>query len=459
MAVFPDSETPVVEVPPDEDTDRLLCPEQDQPRGGGEDKPVSPNLNSPLTPYEAWKDYLVALPSFVRGYVGSGLVALPYVFYEAGILWGLILTVLCCFSNHYLMKLIALTCDDCQVSKNGWGNMCGVVGGWKLQLAAEVSLLVSQLGTCIGETMFALKFLNYAFCGLSVESICDHNFKQIIMILIVIVPLTAVTNMRYLSLPNELADFTTLGFISVTIYLGYSQLGSFSAFFENFQQGILTFKIGGTIFFCGTLLYAIGGVGAILDVRNSMKSTQVFYSVLRSGFIVVGVTFGFFGAFNALVSLEETNEIYLYNLPITKLSLISQIVFLFTITMTYITNQFPVMTIVESWMDPKDRYFHADKTHGGFKVKFTRFFVRYLILAGIISVASFVPSFNMFLSFVGSYNFAVMNGLLPVITYNIRFTGRMTKFTKYLNISLLIMCLILGGVGMVQSIQEMLAGA
>jgi hypothetical protein len=276
------------------------------------------------------------------------------------------------------------------------------------------------------------------------------------MILVVIIPLTAVTNMRYLSAPNDLADFATLGFISVTIYLGVHELGSFGVFWDHFTENFFSFKPGGTILFFGTLVYAIGGVGAILDVRNSMKNAQQFYPVLRSGFIIVGSTFAFFGVFNGLVSLGATQDISLYNLPVTKLSLTSQIVFLFTITMTYITNQFPIITILESWIDPKDKHFHADKTHGGIRMVLLRYLVRYLLVTCVISVAYFLPSFNLFLSFVGSYNFAVMNGLLPVITYNMRFEGRMSSFTKYLNITLLIMCLIFGGIGMVQSVIEML---
>ena len=404
-------------------------------------------------------DYLTALPSFVRGYLGSGLLALPYVFYQAGIFWGIILTAVCCTANHYLMKLIALTCDDCGVSRNAWGNMCKAVGGKKFKLVAEVSLLFSQFGTCIGESMFALKFLNYTFCALSINAVCNQYYQHVLMILIVIIPLTAVTNMRNLSLPNEIADFATLAFIIVTVGLGISQLGSLGALFGNFGQAFFSVKFDGTILFCSTLLYAIGGVGAILDVRNSMNNKQVFYSVLRGGFIVIGLNFGFFGAFNSLVSLDNTQEIYLYNLPATKISLTVQIVYLFTTTMTYITNQFPVMTILESWIDPDNNYFHADKTDGGTKMKAIRYSTRYLLVAVIITIAYVVPSFTLFLSFVGSYNFAVMNGLIPVLAYNTRFKGRISKSTLIVNCTLLSICVALGGLGMYESISKMITAS
>ena len=403
------------------------------------------------------KDYHMALPTFVRGYVGSGLLALPFVFYQAGIVWGIILTITCCLSNHYLMKLVALTCDDCGVSRDAWGNMCKAVGGRRLKIIGEVSLLVSQLGTCIGETMFALKFLNYAFCALSIDSMCDQGYKHVILYLAVIIPLTAVTNMRHLSWPNEIADFATVAFITVTVLLGISQLGSLGSFFTNLEGNFFTVNLGQTALFCGTLLYAIGGVGAILDVRNSMNNKQVFYRVLRNGFLVIGLHFGFFGAFNSLVSLDKTQEIYLYNLPVSTISLSSQIVYLFTITMTYITNQFPIITILENWADPDDHYFHDDRTEGGMKMQAIRYSMRYGLLVVVIAIACLLPSFNLLLSLVGSYNFMVMNGLIPVLTYNSHFKGRISTRTMIINVGLLLFCVIFGGFGMIQSVYKMFA--
>lgn len=405
---------------------------------------------------ELKKDYPHALPSFLRGYIGSALLAMPYSFSRVGILWGIILALVCCVSNHYVMKLIVLVCDDCSVSRNAWGKMCKKVSGWQLKLVADVSLLISQVGMCIGETIFALRFLNYAFCKLSITSLCDSHFSHVGMILVFIIPLTAVTNMKHLKIPNEIADYLNILFMMFSILVGFVKFESFGDFATHFDQSFFKVNFADSLFFCGTLLYSVGGVGAILDVRASMTHKSHFYTVLRDGILIVGVNYVLFGAFNYLVSLDETKEIYFYNLPLTRISLLLQILYLFTIPMTYITNQFPILTIVEHWMDPREVHFQADTTEGDPIMKLKRYFVRYLIVAVTITVAYLTPSFELFLSLVGSFNFAVMNGLIPVIAYNIRFKGRVPSWKLGLNLVIMVVTVIVGFFGIVQSINDMM---
>lgn len=302
-------------------------------------------------------DYNNAMPSFLRGYIGSCLLAMPYNFHLVGICWGLILTLLCCLSNQYVMNLIVKTCDDCSIVHNAWGKMCKKVGGAKLQYLAEIALLISQVGMCIGEAIFVLKFLNYVFCQLSFEAVCDSYLPQVAMILLFIIPLTAVTNMYYLSIPNKIADYITMIFTVFVVLMGAGHIGSFEKGWIHLKETFFTFNFEFSLIFCGTLLYSVGGVGAILDVRASMKEKQQFHRVLRNGMVIVGVTYAFFGSFGFLAHTADTKEIYLFNLPLTKPSLIIQALFLFTIPMTYITNQFPIISIIESWIDPNKNYF------------------------------------------------------------------------------------------------------
>jgi amino acid permease len=241
-----------------------------------------------------------------------------------------------------------------------------------------------------------------------------------------------------------------------SIIVGFLKFQSFGDFSGHFQESFFKMRIEDSLLFCGTLLYSVGGVGAILDVRASMLHKSNFYNVLRDGILIVGVNYTFFGAFNYLVSLEETKEIYFYNLPLTRISLSLQIMYLFTIPMTYITNQFPILTIVEHWMDPREVYLHADSTEGGPFRKFLRYFVRYLIVVLTITIAYFMPSFDLFLSLVGSFNFAVMNGLIPVIAYNIRFKGRVSEWKMLLNIVILVIAVIVGFSGIAKSVNDML---
>lgn len=401
-------------------------------------------------------DYSNALPSFLRGYIGSALLAMPYNFQLVGIGWGIVLTILCVLSNQYVMKLIVLVCDDCKISRSAWGKMCYRVSGWKFKLFAELALLVSQVGMCIGESIFALRFLNYVFCQLAVDSLCDAYFAHVGMILIVIIPLTAITNMYFLSIPNEVASYVTIGFIMFVVGVGLGELSSFSDAWHHLADTFFVAHFDSSLLFCGTLLYAVGGVGAILDVRASMSDKRQFHRVLRNGMIIVGGIHAFFGSFAFMVNRGDTKEIYLYNLPLTTTSLVIQALFLFTIPMTYATNQYPIMSTVEYWVDPKRQYFFPNRTEGGLKMLALRYSMRYAIVAIIVTIAMVAPSFNLFLSFIGSFNFAVMNGLIPVIAFSIRFRGRMPTWRKVCNVLMLVVAVVVGIVGMVQSLQDMI---
>ena len=401
-------------------------------------------------------NYTDSLPSFIRGYIGSALLAMPFAFYLVGISWGLVLTVLCCISNHYVMQLIVDVCDDLNIARNAWARMCYRVSGTKLKLVAELALLLSQLGMCIGETIFALRFLNYIFCKLEITSLCEAHSVHVLMILVIIVPLTAVTNMYFLSIPNEIAEYLVISFMTFTIIIGFGQFNDFSHFWTNAKRAFLDVHFDKSLLFCGTLLYTIGGVGAILDVRSSMANKAHFHKVLRDGMIVVGTVHAVFGVFGYTVQLEETREIYLYNLPLSTVSLVFQALYLLTIPMTYIVNQLPLLNIIESWVDPAGTLYLPNGTNGGKALKVSRYMVRYLIVGLIVSIATLAPSFDLFLSFVGSFNFAIMNGAIPVLAYTIQFKGRSSTRQKLLNGLMLTVALVVGVTGMVQTIQGMM---
>ncbi|XP_014243779.1 proton-coupled amino acid transporter-like protein CG1139 isoform X4 [Cimex lectularius] len=264
----------------------------------------------------------------IKGCLGTGILAMPDAFKNAGLLMGTIGTILmgfiCTYGIHVLIRCQYILCQRMEIPLLTFPQAMKIAleqGPLCLRwLAPVASLLVDFF---IVMYQFGICCVYIVFVSNSIKELSDHYWIKIdVRIIMVVVTLpfiliTFIKNLKVLSPVSTLANVITfLGLGFIIYYIFWPDLPKINSvpLFGNPKNLALFF---------GTILFSLEAIGMVVALENNMETPEAFlgyFGVLNQGMGTVTflyLLFGFIGyikygsAIKGSISLNLPHNDYL----------------------------------------------------------------------------------------------------------------------------------------------------
>ncbi|CAB3220810.1 unnamed protein product [Arctia plantaginis] len=356
-----------------------------------------------------------ALAHLLKASLGSGVLAMPHAFKNAGLVVGsvgtLFIGLICCHVIHVLVKTSQQLCVELKRPALGYADTCDLVfqHGPKpirkfapfVRELADWALALTHAGACCVYTVViaeSFRQVSIAYDGpaWSVTIYCA-------LTLIVLIPLTQISKLKYLVPFSALANVVWLVSISISLYYCLKDQPAIS-------ERNLAASITGLPTFISTCLFAMEGIGVVMPIENEMTKPHRFlgYSgVLNIAMAIVAIMYGFVGFCGYLKFGETVRGSLTLNLPQDEVlaqaaKLMVACVMLLSFALIYYV---PVDVI---W---RKLYHRIPSSNHTWSIAGLRL-VGTIVLVGI---ACAIPRLELFLELVGAICLSIMGLLLPVV--------------------------------------------
>lgn len=267
-------------------------------------KPSSPSRNGDMIVDDNYDPHLhrnrphpttnfETLVHLLKGSLGTGILAMPQAFYNAGYLSGFINTiligVLCTYCLHVLVQAQYLLCKRHRVPILTYpismkmaleeGPECLRRFSGYAVVIVDGFMIVYQLGICCVYIVFVatnIKQLVDVYLNLDVKIHC-------MILLVPLIGINMIRNLKILAPFSSLANVITFVGIGMILYYVLDDLPPLSE-----RDAIV--DVGRFPLFFGTTLFALEAVGVIIALENNMATPKSFggaFGVLNVGMSVI----------------------------------------------------------------------------------------------------------------------------------------------------------------------------
>ncbi|XP_075972581.1 proton-coupled amino acid transporter-like protein acs isoform X2 [Anticarsia gemmatalis] len=385
----------------------------------GSREDLDPYVPSEHRPLASNTSSLGALAHLLKASLGSGVLAMPLAFKNAGLVVGslgtLFIGFICCHVIHVLVKTSQELCVELKRPALGYADTCDLVfqHGPKpvrkfapfARELADWALALTHAGACCVYTVviaesFRQVSVQYGGPQWSVTVYCA-------LTLVVLIPLTQISKLKYLVPFSALANVVWLVSICISLYYCLRDKPAVS------DRNLAT-SISGLPTFISTSLFAMEGIGVVMPVENEMKKPQHFLGcpgVLNTAMIAVAILYGFVGFCGYLQYGEEARGSLTLNLPQDEiLAQSAKILVACVMLLSFALIYYVPVDVV--WRKIQDRV-------PARKQAWAMSGVRLLGTLILVGIASAIPRLELFMELVGAVCLSVMGLLLPAIVETI----------------------------------------
>ncbi|XP_055708651.1 proton-coupled amino acid transporter-like protein CG1139 isoform X1 [Phlebotomus papatasi] len=360
------------------------------------------------------------LVHLLKGSLGSGILAMPLAFLNAGLWFGLVATfaigIICTYCVHILVKCSHILCRRAQIPSLGFADiaetafLAGPEGLHKWSRFARfiinLFLVVDLIGCCCVYVVFVAS---------NIKQVVDHYYSidldvrvYMAFLLLPLILINLIRNLKYLTPFSMFANILIAAGMAITMYYIFSDLPSVSE-----RHAISDIKHMPMFF--GTVIFALEGIGVVMSLENNMKSPQHFIGcpgVLNTGMaFVVGLyaTVGFLGY---LKYGEDTKGSITLNLPNEELLAQSvKLMIAIAIFLTYSLQFYVPMEIL--WKNLKGN-FNEHRNAAEYTLR-----IGLVILT--VAIAAAIPNLGPFISLIGAVCLSTLGLIFPsvieIVTY------------------------------------------
>ncbi|XP_061706761.1 proton-coupled amino acid transporter-like protein CG1139 [Cydia pomonella] len=374
----------------------------------------------------------------LKACIGSGILAMPAAFKNAGLLAGTIGTLLAGYLCTHTVAILVTTsqqvCVDAKVPSMSFAETCGAAftyGPKKLRswgnfirALVDFSMMLTYASTlCVYVVFIASTFKEVLDVlqpewKLSVQMYC-------IIICIPLVLICQIRNLKYLVPFSALANVLVVIVFSITMYYMFSDLPPVTD--REMVASVSTWPL-----FFSTVVFAMEGIGVVMPVENEMKKPQHFLrcpSVLYISMSVVISLFTVFGFFGYVQFGDDVKGSITLNLPNNDIfAQAAKLLMAVVIYFTYPLQCYVAMEIITRML----KKYQPNKFDNVIQVS-----IRTFIVLLSVGVAAAFPNLELVISFVGAIFFSTLGFLFPVIVETVyrwdRDTGRF-NYIIYKNI-------------------------
>ncbi|XP_025422068.1 proton-coupled amino acid transporter-like protein pathetic isoform X2 [Sipha flava] len=348
----------------------------------------------------------------LKGSLGSGILAMPLAFMNAGLIFGLVATAIigfvCTYCVHILVRSSHKLCRRMQVPALGFADVAEVAflaGPPAFQKFSglfrglvNTFLTIDLLGCCCVYIVFVSQNLKQV-----VDSYfeAEMNIRWYMLILMpFIIAMNLIRNLKYLAPFSMIANFLVGICMSITFWYMFQDMPSTKTvdYIADWHKWPLFF---------GTAIFALEGIGVVMPLENNMKTPQHFIgcpSVLNFGMAIVVVLYSTVGLFGYLKYGKETKGSITLNLPTDELLAQSvKVMIAVAIFFTYSLQFYVPFEII--WKGTKHRFTsHPD---------FFEYLLRVILVVCTVGIAIAVPELGPVISLVGALCLSFLGLILP----------------------------------------------
>eukprot|EP01017_Pseudomicrothorax_dubius_P049560 TRINITY_DN9231_c0_g1_i2.p1 TRINITY_DN9231_c0_g1~~TRINITY_DN9231_c0_g1_i2.p1 ORF type:complete len:335 (+),score=5.06 TRINITY_DN9231_c0_g1_i2:510-1514(+) len=290
------------------------------------------------------------------------------------------------------------------------------VCGKPMQIAVDVCIIGCQVAVNLGFITFMREFLTHVMCAAKVESFCDNELFPLLSTLIIIAPLSLVTNFHYFYMISCVATFIQLTTFIILSASNSQTLLNRPAEASNVFDNLYNFSgLSETI---GNFIFTFEGIAVIMELRSSMQRPGSLTSLLCCVMTFVCGIYILFPMLGYSTFGSNTKQVILFNYDLSSSVFFSVcLCYSLTLLMTFPMQFFPIL-----------EYFPWKKN-----LLFRGFLV---ILFGF--GAYFFNNLQKMANLFGSLFAGPISFIIPIIIYNRHYEKTISKSRLWLNNILLV---------------------
>jgi len=387
-------------------------------------------------------------------FVGTGLLSVPYSFRLVGLGPSILCMIFIGFLTYHCLSLVLAVAGEQPANERPTLELLThkLLGNAALYIV-QISISLLQIGICTVILMFSTNFLNYALCNFGIESLCDNIPFRVVVVLIVTLPLTMVTNPHWFYITSSFSTCCVMLGLVTQLAFNFNTLQEQPLTSENVMSRLLEFKYSNLPQFFGVAIYTFEGIGTLFSVRSAMETPSDLPNILKYQMILIVFLYIGFPSICFLTFQDHVPEIMIFTLPITPFYLWVQIFLVMSSLCGYSLQLFPTLKILENSHFLRNLIFDEK---GNTKNKLLRFGGRVIIIFAMLGIVFSGLSFNLWISFIGSFVSTFIGFVLPVLLYQKQFGASISRRKKIMNRIALSIGVTIGIIGVGQTLGVML---
>ncbi|XP_022833071.1 proton-coupled amino acid transporter-like protein CG1139 isoform X1 [Spodoptera litura] len=363
----------------------------------------------------------------LKGSLGSGILAMPMAFRNAGLYFGLIATFaiggICTYCVHVLVKTAHELCRRIQKPSLGFAEVAeaaflsGPPAVHKFSRLAKAMinwfLVIDLLGCCCVYIVFVAKNVKQVVDVYAKDT--DWYGVDVRVYMAVLLPLlilmNLIRNLKYLAPFSMIANLLVGTGMGITFYYLFQDIPSLS-------ERLPFTRIERLPTFFGTAIFALEGIGVVMPLENNMKTPTHFIGcpgVLNTGMFFVVSLYAFTGFFGYLKYGENTQSSITLNLPQEEaLGQCVKLMIAVAIFFTYSLQFYVPMEII--WKNVRHWF--------GAKKNLAEYSIRVGIIILTLATAIAIPNLGPFISLVGAVCLSFLGLIFPAVIETVAFWDR-----------------------------------
>lgn len=294
----------------------------------------------------------------MKGSLGTGMLAMPNAFKNAGILNGLIgcalIAFIASYCMHQLLRIQHYICKQMGVPLIDYADAMenAVKGGPKpLRWLAKPAPYLVDFFLCsfqIGVGCIYISFISNNLKQISDMYLIELNLQVWFIITgLIILPLNQIRDLHHLSPLSTAGDFLVVAGLGVVFVYIFKDGLKIEDDVHLFPESPV---IGSALFF-GTLMTAVQSIGVIVSLENNMKHPAAYrkpFGVFNIGMVFITCLYAFTGLVGYIKYGENIQGSVTLNLPTgSTLPTLVQLAFAFVVLFTYPLQCFmPILSLI-----------------------------------------------------------------------------------------------------------------
>ncbi|KAK1288545.1 hypothetical protein QJS10_CPB19g01335 [Acorus calamus] len=390
--------------------------------GRGDDKGGTSPLLEPLRSIRRRRGTATTaqtLGNIIVSIVGTGVLGLPFAFRNAGWLSASLALTFAALSTLYTMLLLVrcrdrLEEEDPAVEINTYGDLGGKALGEVGRYATEFLVVISQSGGAVAYLVFIGQNLQTLLPASSAATnITTPSFFIFALLLPAEIVLSFIKSLPSLAPFSAFADACNLLAMAIVIKTDIQLLfrgGAGGGIFS--RRPAFAGGAAGLLFAMGVSVFCFEGFGVTLALESSMADPRRFSSVLSQAFAAITSVYVCFGFFGYFAYGDLTRDIVTLNLPHDWSAAVVKVGLCIALTFTFPIMMHPIHEIVEARL--RTSGWSRKLFYGSRGTEYVAVHVsRSLLVVAVALVASVIPGFGAFISFVGGTVCALLSFVFP----------------------------------------------
>ncbi|CAD8088637.1 unnamed protein product [Paramecium sonneborni] len=414
--------------------------------------------------------------NFIKSNLGIGVIVLPFVTYQVGLLWSVVLFIPIAFSCLKSSNFMIEIADDMNIDNILYADIIRQTLGYLWAQVLDIAIILQLIGICIAYLIFLTESLAQSLLQINIEM---TKLQCLLITLVIVIPLSFVRKIHFFHSTSKYGFYCALASFCIILYDCQDRIS-----IGNFHMSnLINFK--NTFNYVGVAILCCEGIFTVLPIRDSMKNKFEFKSVAAQSLLTAFGISIFLSLISSSTYQADTQSIVLFSIENSILEVLSLILYSISLLLTFPLQIFPAVQIVEQMFQKNmveiinfndieensneespisknvesskiEEIIAQEKDDQVFEDRFLQMIIRSLLMIIIYFIAYQVPHLSHFLNLIGSIFGSLLQFCFPVLVHIIYFKNTKTPkpFIQYAII--LIVSILAIVLGTAQSLKQLL---